>query len=830
MYRSRIVPHRDLAGALRRVDMPARYTGGEFGQVHKTGHDIYRVGLTYPDLYEIGMSNTAIKILYGMVNAIEGVAAERVFVPAPDFEAELREHSIPLYTLEDGRPLRSLDLLAVSFGFELLATNVLNLLDLGDIPTTAVERDDTCPLVIAGGPGATNPMPLAPYVDGIFVGEAEAALPALLQEMRRLKQRGAGRSDLTAVLDRHPNIWTTGSGAPATRAIWTGFAANRRSDPYGVGFPLPALPVVQDHGPVEIMRGCPHACRFCHAAVYYRPFRSKSHEQVVREVAWLVHERGYREISLSSLSTGDYAGLPRLLSLLQARFQRYGVSFQLPSLRVDSVTLPLIESLNGGKRSGLTFAVEAGDRELQCALNKPVPLERVIAIARDAAGRGWRHAKLYFMLGMPGTEPEVEVDGILEYVTELRRATRMDFIVNTGTFVPKPHTPYQWDAQLSPDAARAAFDRLASGLPKGASLRSHDPWLSQLEGVLARGDKAASQAIDRAYRMGARLDAWGEHLRRDIWDAVLAAVPGVYAGLEKRDPERRLPWEGIDLGTRPARLRIERRRADLAQLSDRCAGDCSDRCGVCSREARVDDRAAQQADRPPTTATEEGAGDQNRTPQRPSERWLLILGYRRRGPARYMSHLGILRILDRYLVRSGLPLSLSEGYAPKPRISFGQPLPLGCASDDEILCAELHENIHLDKDSPVNWSGLPEGMEVLEACVCRQAVGARKIAAPMQRYGGIIVEARGDDDPEALSGLTIACAGHNVTVTRLDDGHRLRLELLPEQPGLGRLLKEAEVQRRLALHARELRDREGGRLFNWYAQQASSVWRREPGS
>lgn len=835
MFAARITPHIDLERELRHVDMPARYVGGEFGQILKPDASIFRVGLSYPDLYEIGMSNTALKVLYGMINSMDGIAAERVFVPAPDFEQALRARSTPLYTLETGTPLHALDILAVSFGFELLATNVLNLLDLGGVPLKASERSDSDPLVVLGGPGATNPIPLAQFVDGVFVGEAEAALPGILQELSARRRRGAGRAELIGVLDEHPRVWTRASDGVARRAIWTGFAADNDHSPYGAGFPLPAIPIVQDHGPVEIMRGCPHACRFCHAAVYYRPFRSKSHEQVVRDVRWLVHQRGYRDITLSSLSTGDYAGLPLLLRRLQEEFQDLGVSFQLPSLRVDSVTLPMIESLNGGKRSGLTFAVEAGSGEMQCSLNKPVPLERVTEIAREAASRGWKHAKLYFMIGLPGLANDRQIADIVDYVTTLRRSTRMDFVVNVGSFVPKPHTPYQWDKQLSVEEAQAAFRTLEQELPRGAKLRSHDPWLSQLEGILARGAEDAGHAVEAAFLRGARLDAWGEHLRRDIWNAVLDEHPGVRDALGERNPEDGLPWDGVDLGTRHGRLRIERARASGGTLSDRCRPDCTDHCGVCSREVHVRDLAAEDATTRESSpqALGQHAEFRSATKADPASgegaslaRRVLVLRYRRSGPARYSAHLGILRVMERFLIRSGVPVQLTEGYAPKPRMSFGQPLPLGCSSEDEVVCVDVQKNIRFENVSRISWSQLPDGIELIDACLVEQVVGSRRVQAPMQRYGGMVVDVQPEVRPEVHSRFKRACEEYGIVWSEVPtdvSGSEgvLRLELRPDQPGIGKLVRLAEVQRDVRLWQRQLLDRDGGALFDWYRSQAA---------
>jgi radical SAM superfamily enzyme YgiQ (UPF0313 family) len=858
----RIIPHRDLRRLLNGVESPARYVGGEYGQIMKEGESLFRVALTFPELYEIGMSNTAVKLIYGMLNAIDGVSCERVFVPAPDFEVALEMEGIPLYTLETGRPVRTAHILAVSYGYELLATNFLTLLKSAGIPLDRQSRGAEDPVVLLGGPGATNPGPLKRYCDGVFVGEAEAALPATVRSLQEIAARGGKRDDFLAQLERERSVWTPDGRRSATRAVWTGFGrgeAPREIEPvegippaYGAGFPVPSIPVVQDYGPIEIMRGCPQGCRFCHAGVYYRPYRMKPVDQILAELQWLVEHQGYRDITLSSLSSGDYTDLKRLLEEVNARYRRRGVSFQLPSLRVNSLTLPILEELSRGRRSGLTFAVEAATEELQAAINKMVPLNRTIEIAREAHERGWQHAKLYFMIGLPDSGGTLaEAEGIVEYVRALRRAVKMEFVVNVGTFVPKPHTPYQWERQTTVSEANAALDVIRQGLPRGTRLRGQDPWMSWLESVLTRGDEAAGRAIEVAHGLGARLDAWGEHLKKDVWEDALESVPGSLSGLGPFEETDVLPWERFDLGTSGFHLRRERDRAGRSVLTDPCSPNCSDRCGVCNREVATgdlpgetsqgcsdeghhgcDDRVDNEAGRVIAEPPREPPGTVPSVPSEKSERpgsgdgqertYQLLLRYRKNGAASFIPHLGVVRTFERIWQRLGLPLALTEGFHPKARMSFGQPLPLGIDSDDEIAVVAVQESIPIENVSRLFDAASPEGFALRGGCLLMHEPQSPRIPAPMQAYGGAQFVATGPGDAvAALEAHLERTDGVTVEFSVADDGNVERIQFLLAEgaPGLGRILKVVAVRDRIVITRTAMRSVNGPAgesLFDFY--------------
>ena len=842
-----ISPEQDLFSILNAVELPARYTGGEYGSIRKTVSEApFRVAVSFPDLYEIGMSNTAVKLLYGMLNAMAGVACERVFVPAPDFERELAAAGVPLYTLETGTPVHNTHLLAISYGYELLATNVLTLLSASHVPVLRTDRSESDPVVLLGGPGATNPLPMSPFVDGVFCGEAEAALPELVMQMSERRDAGGTRSSFLDVLEASPHVWTPSGRHTATRAIWTSFG---RGQPpahvprvpgvpasFGAGFPVPHLPIVQDHGPIEIMRGCPQGCRFCHAGVFYRPYRMKPISEILVELEWLITHQGYRDITLSSLSSGDYTDLTALLDRVNGTYRSKGINVQLPSLRVNSLTLPIFEQLSQGKRSGLTFAVEAAHSDDQRAINKLVPIERTIEIAREALTRGWKHAKLYFMIGLPVEDPEREAPAIVEYVRELRRAVKMEFVVNVGTFVPKPHTPFQWDQQLSPMLAQEKLSEIRAGLPKGTRLRAHDPWMSWLEGILTRGNEKTGLAIARAHELGARLDAWGEHVRRDVWESVLQEIPDGAQGVGVFSREQPLPWSGIDLGVTASTLRQERHRTEQSIITEPCRGDCVEPCGVCNRNVGVHDLPVANHS---SSDDPSEAGDETGSPRIPvvsqsANRYYLVIQYRKDGPAAFIPHLGLVRTFERVWNRLGLPLALTEGYHPKARMSFGQPLPLGVDSDDEIVVLAVQKNVQFDTFSQHALAVLPKGIEFCNAVTMCHVPQSPKIPAPMQRYGGSIYTAQeiAQEPGQAARGGDVA-RGHACVsdVLRATPGARViessegvvRFHLDSGAPGLGRIIKDNALRGRTRFRRTHLLGQDGESLFGYYAAHAYRI-------
>lgn len=702
------------------VQNPSSYTGGEYGSIiknHTDNDDLFNFGIAFPDVYDIGMSNQAIKIIYNGLNKFDSIRCERVFAVEKDFENLLKNHNIPLYTLETGMPLNQLDALAFSIGYELGITGVLSILDLGQIPFLKKDRTESDPIIIAGGCGTTNPAPFSDFFDAIFIGEAEGGMFELIEKLAELKKNGATRNELISELAKNPHVWTenmsfeTCGHEKAFRAVWSEFGTVPSIESF---MPLPNTKPVQNHGVVEIMRGCPNGCRFCHAGVYYRPQRAKTRKLIFEEVDKLVNIAGYKEISLTSLSSADYPNIECLLDELNGKYKSQNVSFQLPSLKVNSFSLPLLKKLSEVRKSGLTFAVETPEEAWQLRLNKEVYAQHLEQIIFDAKKMGWNKAKFYFMVGLPfpETDGKTEEQVIVDFLLDLQAKTQIQCNVNVGTFIPKPHTAYQWIRQISPEESDKKLSYIREHLPRGKfHVGTHDISTSYLEGLISRGDKRAGSVILSAYKKGARLDAWENHLQENLkfWEEAFAEADYDVKNeiLRERSKDEKLPWDCVSLGPSKTFYKKEWDKNCEEALTPKCAPNCDHKCGVCNNKTCVnlDNKPEEKIDLTPISEVKREQ-DNIRIMYR------AIFEFSKKNGGEFVSHLSQIEMFNRAILKSGLPFIFTVGFNPLPRLEFSTTLSLGVQSDAEFASTLLFDPISESDFVEIMNKNLPLGIQI----------------------------------------------------------------------------------------------------------------------
>ena len=725
---SLIKPENDLKNILLNVLMPGRYVGGEFGSIKTYNKSSLNFGICFPDLYEIGMSNQAIKLLYRGLNNIEGISCERVFAPAQDFEEKLKSNNIPLYTLENGIPLKDLDILGFSIGYELSATNILAILETGQIPILKQERTENDPVIIAGGPAITNPIPFSSFIDAVYLGEAEKDFYDLMIKISTVKKNGAGRASILELLSASPYIWTDTKSEPVQRSIWPGF----NSKISGL-IPVSSIATVQDNGIIEIMRGCPNSCRFCHAASFYRPYRQKNINHIIEEADFLINQCGYNELTLSSLSSGDYKDLDILIKRLNLEHEKSNVSFSLPSLRINSFTLPLLKELSKVRRSGLTFAIETPDEQWRKSINKEIDPEKIIEILKEAKGMGWKLAKFYFMIGLPGTDRLTEADKISSYIEEIQKKTGMKLNVNVGTFIPKAHTPFQWSAQLKEQESYKDMRNLKNHFKRNTNVKLsyHSPIVSYIEGVISRGDKRVGDIILNAYNSGARLDAWEEHFDMSIWQkAIDNADWDVEEEITReKSIDEPLPWDGINLGITKTYLKREYLKAINYETTEICDDPCDHNCGVCKKETVVGKTDNKQDILNIKNSVQHDTLEKD-------ESYTFLIEFSKTGKAIYLSHLNMVNVFSKTLRRSGVSIKYTQGFNPKPKMEFAHPLSLGIESKVEVFSITLSSQIQPENLLSIMNENLPSGIIISRCAVLESKVSNRKKKSLMSLYGG----------------------------------------------------------------------------------------------
>ena len=723
-----------MTNHLLAVEKPARYTGGETGTGAAVRGEVSFV-LAFPDVYEVGMSHLGLQILYAVLKQREWLAPERVYAPWPDREEQLRREGLPLTALESGRSLSEMDIVGFTLQYELSYTNILNMLELGGITLRAAERGEGSPLVIGGGPCAYNPEPLADFFDAFLLGDGEEAILEIAEVVREAKRAAVPRADLVKRLAGIEGVYVpslfevrydvAGRVAEITpllpdyRRVKRRFVADLMAAPYPVAPVVPLMKTIHDRVSMEIARGCTRGCRFCQAGYVYRPVRERSPEQLLDLIERTLRNTGYEEISLLSLSTGDYGCILPLLTELMRRYAGERVAVSFPSLRVGSLSQELVEEIRKVRKTGFTLAPEAGSERLRRVINKGIIEEDLLRNAGEIYGAGWRLIKLYFMIGLPG-ETMADVAAIADLSRKVKQEGKRsgnpgEVNVSVGTFVPKPHTPFQWEPQIGHSEIKEKQWFLRDELKrKKLNFKWQDAHLTFLEGVFARGDRRLGAVLLKAQQLGCRFDGWGERLAWRSWEEAFVA-----AGIDplfyhrRRDLDETLPWDHLDCGVTRQYLRQERERAFAEHATEDCRHAACTGCGVCDfdtiRMRLVDTATAQHALAPTLSAHPAPvvAGDEA------AER--IRLRFSKTGAMRFLSHLELLNIFIRTARRAGLPVRHSQGFHPHPKFSFASALSVGVESWAEYADLELSIACGAEKVMADFNAALPEGIKILEA-------------------------------------------------------------------------------------------------------------------
>ncbi len=729
---------------LKSVSKPGRYAGGEFGQILKDKASVKaRFAFCFPDTYEIGMSNLGVRLLYGALNEHPDVWCERVYDPWTDMQEEMKKHQLPLTALESGDPIGEFDFVGFTLQYEMSYTNVLNMLSLASIPLRSEQRTDSDPIIIGGGPCAYNPEPIAPFFDLFNIGEGEEMLPAIVRLYIKMKDEGSytRAAFLHEAAKTIPGVYipslydVTYNGDGTIRAYTPLFDDIPKKvtkqiigDLDKVYFPdkvvMPYIETVHDRIMLEVYRGCIRGCRFCQAGMIYRPVREKSPDVLSAQAKKLYDSTGYEEISLSSLSISDYTALEPLCDKLLSWTDDNMVSLTLPSLRADSFNKDLMRRIESVRSSSLTFAPEAGTQRLRDVINKNVREEDVMRAVNVAFDSKKNTVKLYFMNGLP-TETYDDIEGIAvlaERVVDAyyqnpnrNKARPVQVTVSVSCFIPKPFTPFQWEAQDTMEMLAQKQEFLKTKIKnKHVRYQHHDAKVSRIEAVLARGDRRLADALELACREGFCFDAWDEYFDYDKWLSVLERTgidPAFYAN-RRFGLDEVLPWDIIDCGVSKEFFLREREKA----YAEATTPNCREACSACGANKLGGERAVCPGCKGSFTAAETPKSPSKKEEWKPLDSFKSIrIKFRKVGDLQYISHLDLQRTMARVLVRAGIPMWYTQGYNPHAKVIFGLPLSVGTESECEFIDLRVDRDITGKEVKERLNRCLTDEMQVLDA-------------------------------------------------------------------------------------------------------------------
>lgn len=772
-----------MNASLGRVEKPVRYTGAEWNAAVSKPDARLRFAFAYPDVYEVGMSFLGLQIIYGILNEQDWIWCERAFCPWPDREAQLRAANETLATRESGTPLRDMHIVGFSLQHEMMYTNVLTMLDLGGIPLEAANRGDNDPIVIAGGPSAYNPMPMADFIDAFVIGEGEDVVMEICERVDALRDKGASRAEILYALGRIPGIY-----APSLYDIETNRLGEiTRSVPNQPGIAkvvekrlvadfensyYPDKPVVPNTKAIhhrlalEVLRGCPGGCRFCQAGYTDRPVRERSPERLLRDARQGLKNTGFNEIGLLSLSTADHTRLPDLCSGMIQEFSSQRVSLSLPSLRIDSFPARVTQEIGKVRNTGLTFAPEAGSERLRWAVNKLIYDAEIYAKIRASVTQGQTTVKFYFMVGLP-TETDDDLQGIVDMVMNVRKLLaemgrkRTQIHVGLSPFVPKPHTAYQWYGQISREEVIRRVDYVRSRLRfRGVTVNWHDPEKSVVEGAIARGDLRVARVIRKVWDRGGRFDEWGEHFQYKLWEEAFREEGLPIAGYASKTYEEndRLPWDAVSIRVAKRYLWREWLKTFREKESRHCGNEMCRVCKVCDGDEVITVHAPEGGSAPKSRYNMEHdlAPDiiANAVAEQPAETETARryrLKFSKTGPMAFASHHDSMMMFEEIFRRAGIRLSFSEGFTPHPKIVFAGALPVGVESFGEYM--DIQTETKYEAAGLANHLNgfCPEGLRFLNAMELGN--GDKKVTAAVRafHYGAILRSDSPAGDAERLA-------------------------------------------------------------------------------